>query len=852
MLSLELLGPVSLTRHGTPVAGPAAQRRRLALLAVLAAAPAAVPREKLVWYLWPDADPETARRFLADSVYALRKALGSEAIVAVGDSLQLDPLVVRTDVAEFRDAAARGDWRTSAALYRGPFLDGFVVPDTPEFERWAEETRADLARVYAGALEQLARGAEASGDHAGAAEWWRRLQAADPYSGRVALALISALAAAGDRAAALRHAQAHEALLRAELDIAPDPAVLAAVEQLRASEVTRVAPTTDRTTDPPRTARPPASAIDAPNVRGELRAPATTPPMASDGAPVGRIRRTAVVTGGLAALLFLGWGAVASWPTRRDDRERVLVAVFQNRTGDPSLDPIGDLAADWMSRGLLATGAVEVVSPSWVTYGRGDTTLPALRALAARAAATMVISGDYSRIGDSLRLQAHLHQAARGTLLHSLDPLTVHRDSALVAIDQLLQRLATSLAARRVAADELREVTIRAQPPTYAAYLKYLEGVRLFSGFRVREAEASFERAWTLDTTFDLARLYSALVALNMGRRLRADSLLRHLAGRREHMGRFDRALLDAFEAEQRGDRIGGLRAMRAVADMTPGSQFTIGYAVMAVEANRPREALAALSRLDPSTGLLRENPRLWDWLTISHHLLGQHKRELEEARRARRTFPHLPNLLAMEIRALVALGRVSEVERLLGDNALHRPSSDQTPADVFRLAAAELRAHGHEAAAMRSWEKAIAWYHAQPESNISRYERALVLTLYEAGRWDEAHVLLERHRAHAANGEALWITGLRGTLAARRGDHDGARLIEASLPSSSAADARGAADLWRARIAAQLGEPRRAVQLFREALEKGAGFGMWVHLDQDLAPIQRDPAFAALARPIE
>jgi DNA-binding SARP family transcriptional activator len=49
MLSLNLFGLVSLTRNGEPLVGPAAQRRRLAFLALLAAAPAGgLPREKLV------------------------------------------------------------------------------------------------------------------------------------------------------------------------------------------------------------------------------------------------------------------------------------------------------------------------------------------------------------------------------------------------------------------------------------------------------------------------------------------------------------------------------------------------------------------------------------------------------------------------------------------------------------------------------------------------------------------------------------------------------------------------------------------------------------------------------------
>ena len=36
------------------------------------------------------------------------------------------------------------------------------------------------------------------------------------------------------------------------------------------------------------------------------------------------------------------------------------------------------------------------------------------------------------------------------------------------------------------------------------------------------------------------------------------------------------------------------------------------------------------------------------------------------------------------------------------------------------------------------------------------------------------------------------------------------------------------------------------------EALSRGTGFGMWVHVDQDLAPLSQHSAFAVLVRPIE
>jgi TolB-like protein/DNA-binding SARP family transcriptional activator len=234
MFSLKLFGGVSISGDGGPLTGSATQRRRLALLSLLAAAPrGGVSREKLVGYLWPETGSDKARHFLADSIYSLRKALGGEAILAQGDNLRLDPGLIRSDVGEFRQALANKDRQAVVALYQGPFLDGFFVPDAPEFERWAEGERERCAREFAEVLEALAEERDGKGDWRGAVEWWRRLAAHDPCSSRVALRLMQALERAGEPGGALQHARVHEALLREALEVEPDAEVIALAERLR-------------------------------------------------------------------------------------------------------------------------------------------------------------------------------------------------------------------------------------------------------------------------------------------------------------------------------------------------------------------------------------------------------------------------------------------------------------------------------------------------------------------------------------------------------------------------------------------------------------------------------------------
>lgn len=234
MVSLELLGGVSLEVGGRAVEGPPAQRHRLALLSLLAVHGSRTPtRDKLVAFLWPERDDVSARKLLNQSVYVLRKAFGEDVIRSAADELRLDTSLIYCDVTAFEAALARGELRRAAGLYSGPFLDGFFFGSSPSFEQWLDVERHRLAAAYASVLEQLAARAEAQRDVRSAVEWWRARAAHDPLDSRVALRLMEALEAAGNPAGALESASMHVRLLDEELGIAPPPEVGAAVERIR-------------------------------------------------------------------------------------------------------------------------------------------------------------------------------------------------------------------------------------------------------------------------------------------------------------------------------------------------------------------------------------------------------------------------------------------------------------------------------------------------------------------------------------------------------------------------------------------------------------------------------------------
>ena len=232
-LRLRLLGTPGITREGEGP-GTAVQGQALALLAVLAwAGERGIARDKLLSLLWPESPTSPASHRLSQLAHWIRRVLCPAGLITGPGELRLEPATAVCDLWDFQGACRAGELERAVKLYAGPFLDGFYVADSGEFERWAESRRAELAREYQETLEALAVQAEVRGDSLAASEWWGRLARDEPLSSRVTMHLMTALASAGERARALAQANAYQKQMRTELEAEPNPAVLALARLLK-------------------------------------------------------------------------------------------------------------------------------------------------------------------------------------------------------------------------------------------------------------------------------------------------------------------------------------------------------------------------------------------------------------------------------------------------------------------------------------------------------------------------------------------------------------------------------------------------------------------------------------------
>jgi tetratricopeptide (TPR) repeat protein len=269
----------------------------------------------------------------------------------------------------------------------------------------------------------------------------------------------------------------------------------------------------------------------------------------------------------------------------------------------------------------------------------------------------------------------------------------------------------------------------------------------------------------------------------------------------------------------------------------------------MALSNNQPREALTALSHVNPDRGLLLFSPIYWQTAARSLHELGQYRTELETAERGVSRFPSDPGPQVALIRAYAVLGQTEQLEK----EVHHTLSGDAHPVLDFQfrllVAAAELRAHNRIAEADRLLAPLTASQTPVAEDSTADAQRLPADLLYEAGQWERAAgVYAESFARHPDDAAAL---GGIGASAARRGDQAEARRVDAQLAGWPGRYAFGRPTYSRARIAAVLGDSSRAVALLAQAFREGYPIvSVWdrhVHADRDFEGLRDYQPFRTL-----
>jgi two-component SAPR family response regulator len=183
-------------------------------------------RDAIGVVFWPDLPAKKMRNSFHTTLHRIRRAVGTQAVIAEGGRYRFGDVSYWFDVEEFEALVARARllpphdwqaedlWRRALTLYRGDFL--------PEVERiWCVSKRESLRDMYIEALLGMGRCYETRREFEYAVDWYRKVLTVDELQERVHRRIIHCYAEAGQRFRALDQYRRCEVILEKELGLRP-------------------------------------------------------------------------------------------------------------------------------------------------------------------------------------------------------------------------------------------------------------------------------------------------------------------------------------------------------------------------------------------------------------------------------------------------------------------------------------------------------------------------------------------------------------------------------------------------------------------------------------------------------
>ncbi|MHB8134971.1 MAG: BTAD domain-containing putative transcriptional regulator [Anaerolineaceae bacterium] len=209
-------------------------RKAVALLAYLSFSfPSPLSRENLATLFWSEYDQQHANANLRRSLFSINRDLGPDFIIGNRETIMINPsCLLWQDVREFRLLLTSEKLHNQAgsvceeyinnlektiALYRGSFLEGLNLRDSPEFDKWQDLQREGFLQDLTSSLEQLALA------HVSLGEWKKAIQMArhwvslDHLNENAQRTLIELFEQSGQHSAALHQFEEYSRVLNDEL-----------------------------------------------------------------------------------------------------------------------------------------------------------------------------------------------------------------------------------------------------------------------------------------------------------------------------------------------------------------------------------------------------------------------------------------------------------------------------------------------------------------------------------------------------------------------------------------------------------------------------------------------------------
>jgi tetratricopeptide (TPR) repeat protein len=267
--------------------------------------------------------------------------------------------------------------------------------------------------------------------------------------------------------------------------------------------------------------------------------------------------------------------------------ESLAILPFHNASGDSSWDWLGPSLGDMLSTDVGQSAHLRTVSPDRLQQVLHDLRIPAgatvdpgaQRRIAEFTNADILVSGQYVKLGDQIRIDATLQDLKHGRteILKSEAP---NQQGLSAAVDRLADAIRQNLALSPDFVKELQSQSFKATSASVDALRDYNQGVQLLRQGNSLEAQKLLDAATKEDPKFALAysKLGEAYSAL--GYESEAEQASRHAVEYSQDLPLAERYLIEAGHARTIKDSAKAIAAYQNLEKSFPDNmdvQFALG-----------------------------------------------------------------------------------------------------------------------------------------------------------------------------------------------------------------------------------------------------------------------------------
>ena len=307
-------------------------------------------------------------------------------------------------------------------------------------------------------------------------------------------------------------------------------------------------------------------------------------------------------------------------------QKRVAVMVYENLTMDPSMDAFGKMTSDWITKGLMETKKVNIISGANIQsklemLGDGPS---AAKEIAEETGVGVILEGRYYLQEGNLIIHTNIIDAEKGQVIHAFDPISGLKDQMLTLLEQLTQDVMGYWAI-----DGYER--FMQNPPNYEAYQTYKQAELIFYT-DPEKSEELLKSAIELDSTFYIPMLKLMPLYANMDRMDLYDDVVEFLRPKESNFTEWEKlrlgSMIARFECDyEKAAEFAKRRFEMDPSDITASNNSASNYLFN----NDPNRALEVLNSMDTKLRDMNIEASTRElWLAISYYLLGNYEKVLD------------------------------------------------------------------------------------------------------------------------------------------------------------------------------------------------------------------------------